>query len=343
MSGTRVVIAPTVDDADRLASIIQRAIRRGFPALALRSGSRAEPGAGATEIFEVGAHGIVLAPGDPPVPIVPVRAPADTEAVLRRLRAGEPVIVRWLEERVIPLENLVAARQRGGTLWVITDRIEQVPAFLGALEHGADRVIVEVRSIDDLDRVEALTEPPRIDLHWAEVPVQRVDPAGLGDRVIVDTTSLLEAAEGMLVGSQAALLVHVRSEANGSRYTRPRPFRVNAGAAHMYTVLANGETRYLSELCAGDLVLVASPQGPSRAVRVGRIKIERRPLVLVEVEHGGKRYTSFLQEAETVRLSTADGEGVATTDLRAGVRVHGVTLPPARHLGAAVEERIEER
>jgi 3-dehydroquinate synthase II len=164
----------------------------------------------------------------------------------------------------------------------------------------------------------------------------------MGDRVIVDTTSLLQPEEGMLVGSAAALLLHVASEAVGSRYTRPRPFRVNAGAAHMYTLLANGDTRYLSELVAGDPVLVARPEGPVRAVRVGRIKIERRPLALVEVERAGRTFTAFLQEAETVRLTTTEGR-IATTELRAGATVLAVSLPPARHLGMAVEETIEER
>ncbi|MCI4354845.1 MAG: 3-dehydroquinate synthase II, partial [Thermoplasmata archaeon] len=128
----------------------------------------------------------------------------------------------------------------------------------------------------------------------------------------------------------------------GSRFTRPRPFRVNAGAAHSYTLLADGTTRYLSELVAGDAVLVAEPSGTPRSVRVGRIKIERRPMVLIEVERGGRRYTAFLQEAETVRLS-AETERIPTTHLTAGQRIFGAAFPPARHLGGVVEETIEER
>jgi 3-dehydroquinate synthase II len=172
--------------------------------------------------------------------------------------------------------------------------------------------------------------------------VTRVEPAGLGDRVIVDTTSLLEPEEGLLVGSTAELLFHVRSEAVGSRYTRARPFRVNAGAAHSYTILVNGETRYLCELRAGESVPVARVNVNGRSVRVGRLKIERRPLVLIEARSQGTVGTLFLQEAETVRLSAPD-RALSVTELSVGDEIACVRLPPARHLGQVVHERVEER
>jgi 3-dehydroquinate synthase II len=170
----------------------------------------------------------------------------------------------------------------------------------------------------------------------------RVVPAGVGDRVLVDTTSLLGPEEGLLVGSAAGYLYLVLSEAVGSRYTRPRPFRVNAGAAHSYTLLANGTTRYLSELDPGDALSIVRVDGTTRSVRVGRLKIERRPLVLVEGTVGDTVRTVFVQEAETVRLWTLTG-AVAATALSAGQRLLGVSLPAARHLGTAVEETILER
>jgi 3-dehydroquinate synthase II len=169
-----------------------------------------------------------------------------------------------------------------------------------------------------------------------------VVPGGLGDRVIVDTTSLLAPEEGILVGSAASFLFLVASEAVGSTYTRPRPFRVNAGAAHSYTLLADGTTRYLSELEAGDPVLIVHADGHTRRVRVGRLKIERRPLVMVQAGVDGLRPTVFLQEAETVRLRSPSG-AVATTDLVVGTRILGHSLPAARHLGTVVDETIQER
>jgi 3-dehydroquinate synthase II len=106
--------------------------------------------------------------------------------------------------------------------------------------------------------------------------------------------------------------------------------------------LADGTTRYLSELSPGDPVLVAAPGGPTRSVRVGRIKIERRPLLMVTADDDGLARTIFVQEAETVRLSTDRGR-IASTEIAPGARVHGIRLPAARHLGRAIEETIEER
>ncbi|MGA7923053.1 MAG: 3-dehydroquinate synthase II, partial [Thermoplasmata archaeon] len=217
------------------------------------------------------------------------------------------------------------------------------PSAIGALEHGADRIIIEIDEVGGLDLLEGTLEnlePPTA--AWELVTVRRVKPAGIGDRVIVDTTSILRPSEGLLVGSAAAFLFHVASESEGSRFTRPRPFRVNAGAAHSYTLLADGSTRYLAELVSGDAVLIADPTGSFRSARVGRIKTERRPLSLVEVERDGHPYTIFLQDAETARLSGETGR-LATTQLAPGDRIFGMPLAPARHLGTPIDETIDER
>jgi 3-dehydroquinate synthase II len=349
MSLDRIVLAPIERDPPILERLVTRARRRGFQRFLVSSTPttlgpppeewylrevdrirRVSPKE-RTENDSLGEFGLY-----------PVSGPEELEPIVTNLRQGRPVLVHWLKERVIPLETLVAARSKAGTLWVLTHRVDEVPAILGALESGADTAVVEVRSESEIDALEAIVDRVSIALPWELVPLRRVVPAGSGDRVIVDTTSLLRREEGMLVGSAAAFLFHVSSEAEGSRYTRPRPFRVNAGAAHSYVLLANGETRYLAELTPGDSVLVGSPGGAVRPVRVGRIKTERRPLVLVEAEREGRRYTIFLQEAETVRLTGASGRTPAT-ELAPGTSVYGAALPAARHLGQPVSESIEER
>ena len=346
MSNDRIVVALAAPEPEVNASIVARARRRGFRRFSSISVEPMAPAPGESwyQAFPDGFADRVGGGDGPPsfVRLYRVRDPAELGPVVAALGRGEPVAVRWGAERVIPLETLVAARRTPDTLWVVTGDTSDIPAFLGALEHGADRIVVEVTSPEMLDDVERRTEHVPIALQWEKIPVRTVAPAGTGDRVIVDTTSLLRPEEGILVGSAAAFLFHVASEAEGSRYTQPRPFRVNAGAPHLYTLLAGGETRYLSELAPGDAVLVCTPGGAVRSVRVGRIKIERRPLLLVEGERGGRRFTVFLQEAETVRLSTETGR-VATTDLRAGAVAWGVPLAAGRHLGVAVEETIEER
>lgn len=339
-------MALAASDAAANAAILERARRRGFSKFCAIDVDSTSPAPG--EIwYRATPDELVAVPRDGSrsslvVRVFRVREPGELVPVVAALERGEPVAVRWAAERVIPLESLVAARRAHGTLWVVAAENADVPAFLGALEHGADTVVVDIASPEMLDDLEDRLEQVRPPLDWQQVPIRSVASGGMGDRVIVDTTSLLSPEEGLLVGSAAALLFHVASEAEGSRYTRPRPFRVNAGAAHSYTLLANGETRYLSELAPGDAVLVCTPEGLSRSARVGRIKIERRPLTLVTGEYGGRHPTVFLQEAETVRLSTAQGR-IAATDLKAGARAWAVPSSAARHLGRAVAETIEER
>lgn len=342
MNRDRVVIAPCGARAEQNAELIERARRRGFERFA---GGDA-PGVGTlTADYRIDAASIQ--PREPagarPVPIVEVRGPADIERAAELGRAEGTVAVRWTAERVIPLENLIAQARGHFLAWAIVDRLSDVPAMLGALEHGADRLFVELHDASDLDMLESLlADATSATIPWELLPVARIAPAGIGDRVIVDTTAILGPSEGLLVGSAAAFLFHVASEAVGSRFTRPRPFRVNAGAAHSYTLLADGTTRYLAELVPGDAVLMADPTGGARSVRVGRIKIERRPLALVEIERGGRRFTVFLQDAETVRMSGRDAR-IATTELTAGTEVYGAAFPPARHLGGVVDEAIDER
>ena len=338
----RVAIAPQAADAAAEVAIVARARRRGFHRFVLPPGSTAEIEPSDERI--VGDGELLHLPGvDAPVAVRSVGDLNELERLLAATADGTILAVAWTGDRVIPLEWAVARRGRRFHLWTFARTPEEVPAALGALEHGADRVVVRVRAPEDVDRLESFLERSSVpDLAWTLAKVTAVRPAGLGDRVIVDTTSLLRPEEGLLVGSAAAFLFHVASEAVGSTFSRPRPFRVNAGSAHSYVLMADGTTRYLAELAPGDSVASVVPAGTHRAVRVGRIKIERRPLSLVSAEDHGTERTVFLQEAETVRLSTEHGRR-ALTELRAGESIRGVRLPAARHLGAAIEETIEER
>jgi 3-dehydroquinate synthase II len=337
----RIAIAPEPPEGAAARAIVARARQRGFRRFVVSPSD--DLGVPEEERIVRELAGLRGGRAEAPSPVRRIDDVASLERALAGVAAGDRLVVEWTADRVIPLESAVAGRGRRFELWTLARRPAEVPAALGALEHGADLVIVTVREpagVEELER--AVGGPVPSGLDWSPAVVTDVRPSGLGDRVIVDTTSLLAPEEGLLVGSAAAYLFHVASEAVGSAFSRPRPFRVNAGAAHSYVLMADGSTRYLAELEGNDRVLAVVPQGPARAVRVGRIKVERRPLVQVRADDAGTARTVFLQEAETVRL-TADGARVATTGLAVGMRVLGVKLPAARHLGAAVEETIEER
>jgi len=72
--------------------------------------------------------------------------------------------------------------------------------------------------------------------------------------------------------------------------------------------MAGGRTAYLSELHSGSQVLVVDALGRSRTVLVGRVKIESRPLLLVEVDVDGQKHSVLLQNAETVCVVTPGGK-----------------------------------
>lgn len=178
-------------------------------------------------------------------------------------------------------------------------------------------------------------------LHSAKI--KRVEPLGLGDRVCVDTCSSMVLGEGMLVGNSSQFLFLVHSESVDNPFVNIRPFRVNAGAVHAYIRLANGQTKYLSEIRSGDQVMVVNFEGKSYSAIVGRAKVERRPLALVEAEENGRNVSIILQNAETIRLTQPDGKGVSLVDLKQGNEILVYREEAGRHFGVKIDETIVER
>jgi len=56
------------------------------------------------------------------------------------------------------------------------------------------------------------------------------------------------------------------------------------GPVLAYVAIPGGKTCYLSELKAGKEVIVVDQKGQQRTAIVGRVKIETRPLILVEAK-----------------------------------------------------------
>jgi 3-dehydroquinate synthase II len=252
------------------------------------------------------------------------------------------LIVIGTDWKVIPLENLIAALQ--GTVEIIAGvrSFEEAKTALETLEHGADGVLLDT---NDLSQIAKTMDFARKSEHVVElVPatVKTVKPVGMGDRVCIDTCSLMTTGEGMLIGSGANGFFLVHAETEESPYVAPRPFRVNAGPVHAY-IYENGKTRYLSELEAGDEVMIVRSNGETRQGVVGRIKIERRPLILIEADVAGTTIKTLLQNAETIKLVTEGGTPVAVTVLKPGDVVLAHYERAARHFGIGVEETLIER
>jgi len=246
--------------------------------------------------------------------------------------------------QIIPLENLIARIGEETSLIAGVTTAEEAETAFETLEHGADAVLLDSDDPDEIRRtVEArdAAERESLDLEWATVT--EIERTGLADRVCVDTGSLMDHDEGMLVGSMSRGLFFVHAETAESPYVASRPFRVNAGAVHAYIRTPGGGTKYLSELKSGDEVQVVDLEGTTREAVVGRVKIEKRPMFRVEAETAdGDRIETLLQNAETIKVPTSDGR-TAVTDLEAGDEVLVYYETGGRHFGETVEESIIEK
>jgi 3-dehydroquinate synthase II len=254
------------------------------------------------------------------------------------------VVVQPANWKIIPLENLIADFHRSGkrVYAYMRTKAEMEMAF-SILEKGVDGIVVPAESL--AAAAEIGSELKRDDRYSLPVgKVTRIIDVGNGERACIDTASQLAVGEGMLVGSRASFFFLVHSETVPSEYIPTREFRVNAGAIHSYVLGEDGKTRYLSELKAADKVRMVKGDGESRQVVVGRVKIERRPLMMIEALAEGELGTVMLQKAETIRLIRPDGTPVSVTDIKVGdeVLVH-VTQNKARHFGGEVDEFILER
>lgn len=258
------------------------------------------------------------------------------------------VVVIGTDWKIIPLENIIAELQKKEAKVIAgVQSAEEARTALETLEYGADGVLIDTDDISELKRAVELRDVGTIGtIPLSTARITDVKELEMGDRVCVDTCSLMVRGEGMLVGSQSFVLFLVHSESEESPYVAARPFRVNAGAVYAY-VLAGEKTRYLSELKSGDEVLIVNAEGSARRAVIGRAKIEKRPLMLVEAEVetgvGVKRECSIiLQNAETIKLMGKE-KPISVVDLKQGDEVLVHVTEAARHFGMAVEEMVIER
>ncbi len=254
------------------------------------------------------------------------------------------VIIKCLDWRVIPLENLIARISGKSKLIAEVTNSEEARLVLEALELGTDGVLLKTADPDEITRTASIVKRQIPNIRLVRAKITNVSQIGTGARVCVDTCDLMEPGEGILVGSQSAGLFLVEAEVHENPYVASRPFRVNAGTLSMYTLGSTQNTRYLSELKAGDEVLIINRDGKLRKANVGRTKTEFRPLLLIEAEVEGKKIKTVLQNAETIRLVTPE-ESTPVTALKGGdeVLVH-IAAKGGRHFGVSVpEEKVIER
>jgi 3-dehydroquinate synthase II len=328
--------------------IVSRGLERGFHVFVIDPKGK-EARQGRLSAVQV-KGGRVVRDGRPTGAFIEISSRGDVERIERLLKRGQDVVVDARHWKIIPLENLIAAAQgaggRRGRLIAVAEGMKEARLALEVLEHGVDGILYRVASPGEVDELHDYLEARGgTSLGLVDARITELRPLGMGQRVCVDTCSNMAVGEGMLVGSQSKAMFLVHSESLESEYVASRPFRVNAGPVHAYTLLPGGKTSYLGELHSGSRVLVVDAAGKAYESIVGRVKIERRPLLLVKAvaRFQGRRveFSSIVQNAETIRL-VRGREAASIVDLRVGDRVRAWVGGKARHFGMAIDESIVE-
>ncbi len=257
-----------------------------------------------------------------------------------KLARKKTVIVKTSDWSIIPLENLVA--QADSIIAEVSNSAEAKTA-LGVLEKGVSGVLLNSTDVQQIIDTAKEVKGKSEKLQLAKIEITSIKQLSSGDRVCIDTCTNMCLGQGMLIGNSSSGFFLVHSESIENPYVEPRPFRVNAGAVHAYIRNLDGKTNYLSELKAGDSVLIVDSKGNTEQAVIGRAKVERRPLILVEGSSNGSSVSLVLQNAETIRLVKQDGSPVSVVQLKKGDAVLGFVEEAGRHFGMKVKEKITEK
>lgn len=257
-----------------------------------------------------------------------------------------PIIIEFESVTNIPLELILAYSQKNKS--VICKKIfNEEDGWIATMtmEMGSQAVLLNTKNMASISKLKDKLENSMLStMEVKKLKVLEIKHVGMGDRVCIDTVSKLDKDEGMLIGSTSKGGILVSSETHYLPYMDLRPFRVNAGAIHSYVLCPENKTKYLSELKAGDEVLVVNSAGRTRAVAVGRIKMEKRPLLMIKARSAeGDEVNTIVQDDWHIRIISEKGEVKNSVLLKENDIVLGYTMKSGRHLGVAIDETITEK
>ncbi|QYX80923.1 3-dehydroquinate synthase II family protein [Streptomyces akebiae] len=253
-------------------------------------------------------------------------------------------VIHFADPTKIPLEIVLAAAESAeGKLVTVVGDLEEAAIVFDVLERGSDGILFTPRGADDVFALARLLEATTPQLELSTLTVESIRHVGLGDRVCVDTCSHFEEDEGILVGSYSSGFVLCCSETHPLPYMPTRPFRVNAGALHSYTLGPDNRTNYLSEVGSGSALLAVGADGRTRRVVVGRAKLESRPLLEIRTHAEDGRLVSLtVQDDWHVRVLGPGGKVLNVTELRTGDELLGYLAQDKRHVGLPIGEFCKE-
>ncbi len=313
---------------------------------ALESGAEAVvlPDGDSEKVREFGKIKTVEAKGDiqpgKDVEFIDISGKADEDKAAAA-DAEKIVVLRMLDWTIIPIENLLA--RRGKNIMVQVENSNQAKLMVEIMEKGVDGVLLNTTEVNEIKKTAEIIQGISEKIALVTATITNTKQLGMGDRACLDTCTQMTLGEGMLVGNTASGFFLVHSESIDNPYVAARPFRVNAGAVHAYTLAPGGKTKYLADLKAGDEVMIVDCKGTSQTAYLGRNKIEKRPMMLIEADAEGAPISLVMQNAETIRLVSPEGKAISITSLKPGDKVLGHIEKAGRHFGMQVDETLVER
>ncbi|MFF0022843.1 3-dehydroquinate synthase II family protein [Streptomyces sp. NPDC004082] len=267
------------------------------------------------------------------------------ENACRSGRADQWSLLLFRDPTKIPLEIVIAAAAGAkGSLITVAQDVQEAEIIFGVLELGSDGVLMAPSRVGEATMLKRAAETGVPDLDLVELEVTATAHVGMGERACVDTTTHFRKDEGILVGSHSKGMILCVSETHPLPYMPTRPFRVNAGAIHSYTLAVDQRTSYLSELGSGSKVTAVDIHGKTRLVTVGRVKIESRPLLSIDaVSADGRTVNLILQDDWHVRVLGPGGTVLNSTELKPGDKVLGYLPEQDRHVGYPIHEFCLEK
>ena len=281
-----------------------------------------------------------------PSPLAIIESTRDEEQALKLAKNKPELFVKCLNWKIIPLENLIVKTRNKTQLIAVVNSVKEARVALQAMELGVDGILLETETVNELTQVHELLQnlANKNSISIEEATVKKIQPLGLGARSCIDTCTIMEKNQGMLVGCSSQGLLLIEAEVNENKLVNTRPFRVNAGAVSLYLLGKDNKTQYLQEIQAGNEIVIVDKKGVMQTAQIARNKIEIRPLVLVEVvSEQGEIAKAILQNAETIRL-IGNQASQPVTELKVGDKILAHFEKGGRHMGLLLkEETIVEK
>lgn len=307
------------------------AARAGARRVVVAEAGREPCAAGAAALLTVSTAGVATLVDDAHAPLAGVRVridgAADFDAARAAIARHALVLLDYALATTMPLERLLEGVRDTACRIVVSLADPHGAAYL-ARKHAQSPVDIAFAPRDAAALRGVLAAcgelRSREPLKLKTFEVQRVEPLGVGLHAVIDGCSQLDGEECVLAGASATSMLLVVAAGGAHPPGRPLVFGIDAGSAESFVFCGGDRARQLSLLRSGERILTVGAAGDTRAIVVGRVRIESAPLVALHTRSASGASTRVVLRGDrAVRFRTDDGMAVGLADVAPGVRLAG--------------------